>query len=94
MMKNVFLLKKYFACTVFALFIYVGILVYCPSIVFLHFAKIAEASATWMRRMRDCCNRRRAFTHLDFSPDEGYCRILCILFCFQYYLITLEMKSL
>ena len=42
-MKNVFLLKKYFACTVFALFIYVGILVYCPSIVFLHFAKIAEA---------------------------------------------------
>ena len=38
MMKNSFLLKKYFACTVFALF-------FCllPSIVFFHFAKIAEA---------------------------------------------------
>ena len=24
-----------------------------------------------MRRMRDCCNRRRTFTHLDFSPMKG-----------------------
>ena len=42
MMKNYFLLKKYFACTVFALFFR---LYFCllPSIVLFHFAKIAEA---------------------------------------------------
>ena len=38
-MKNSFLLKKYFACTVFALFLSVCIFFY----VFFHFAKIAEA---------------------------------------------------
>ena len=42
-MKNSFLLKKYFACAVFALFLSVCIFVYCPSIVCFHFAKIAEA---------------------------------------------------
>ena len=42
-MKNFFLLKKYFAYTVFTLFLSVCIVVYCPSIVFFHFAKIAEA---------------------------------------------------
>ena len=41
-MKNSFLLKKYVACTVFALFLSVCIFVYWPSIVFFHFAKIAE----------------------------------------------------
>ena len=25
--------------------------------------------------MRDCCNRRRAFTHLDVSPMKGIFRI-------------------
>ena len=42
-MKNSFLLNKYFACTAFDLFLSVCIFVYCPSIVFFHFAKIAEA---------------------------------------------------
>ena len=42
-MKTFVLLKKYFAYTVFALFLSVCIFVYCPSIVFFHFAKIAEA---------------------------------------------------
>ena len=43
MLKNSFLLKKYFACTVFALFLSVCIFVYCLSIVFSRLAKIAEA---------------------------------------------------
>ena len=43
MMKNSFLLKKYFACTVFALFFPLVFLSTAVYRVFLHFAKIAEA---------------------------------------------------
>ena len=35
--------------------------------------------------MRDCCNRRRAFTHLDFSPMKG-------IFCIQQYLFVFSRK--
>ena len=85
-MKNSFLLKKYFACTVFALFFR---LYFCllPSIVFLHFAKNCGSRYERRDQLLGCAGCVTAVTGDEHSPISIFRRMKGI-FVFSVYLFV------
>ena len=86
-MKNSFLLKKYFACTVFALFLSVCVFVYCPSIVFFPICKNCRSRYERRDQLLGCAGCVTAVTGDEHSPVSSFRRMKGIV-AFSAYLFV------